>query len=29
MSQAEAEARTDYGARAVDSAIDMIQELDS
>jgi len=29
MSQAEAEARIDYGAQAVDSAIDMVHELDS
>ncbi len=29
MSQDEAQARTDYGAQAVDSAIDMVHELDS
>jgi 6,7-dimethyl-8-ribityllumazine synthase len=29
MSQDEAEARIDYGARAVNSAIDMVHELDS
>jgi 6,7-dimethyl-8-ribityllumazine synthase len=29
MSQDEAQARIDYGAQAVDSAIDLIQELDS